>query len=465
MPRFSNRRAPRRYVRGLRRGRRTFRRRVFRRYFRKSRGRFTRRFRSKRSFSSRGVKKFIAVQANRENAFQSDARGGGTTRSFLLIGTQNSSLSTQNSTAVLPSGSTWGSYWRVPAIVYDEDVVNPTTTSTLIGPQIVYTSASSSTTNNAPNCGFSQNECFRIGDITASVIIPWARMYRYVRLKKIHIKYTLRRSMMIGTHNPPGAAPVYANITAARAAANIGPALSGGPRRGGDMVWMCTSRTGPVPDETVTQSELIAGIMPLHTAYAEIRKNPQLRRKAVFRNDVAFGMRPVKFSFTPTYAAARFNNSQAPLSGQDPRQEKQGLMSSNNSTGYSRNPSSSIGYRYKRASWVPMVMPHFPAKSSEETAGIPGLSSTAIDGPLVLTSSSLSSAFEDQVGRWLESPYFGMFMGVQVGTADVWPRNLRRSVSYELEFKGLRNFEAINDLGQPQEYFKDWGLLPTARMY
>jgi len=169
-----------------------------------------------------------------------------------------------------------------------------------------------------------------------------------------------------------------------------------------------------------------------------IKKNPQLRRKAVFRNDVAYGMRPVKFSFSPSVAVEKRTPSQASLLGTGPLNEQQGLIApSDSTTTYARNPASAIGYRYRKAGWMQMVMPAFSAASHNTGQGA-GYGSG--NSPLVIYDTTTAS-FADQIDRWAKVPLFGMYMGLMPGTAEVWPKQLLQQVSYELEFKGLRNYQ------------------------
>jgi len=346
----------------------------------------------------------------------------------------------------------------------------------LAGPFSAVTDGTTNPYGNAIHCGFSQNTSFTIGELEASTILPWAQMYKYVRVKRIHCKYVHKRVMTVlgesgNTTKSDGTVLVNAAAWFAPGRDVQDPATSIGRayqpsqhqwRRGGDMVWMCTKYTGPVPEEEITNTQLVSGDWKRHVGYSLIRKNPQLRRRAVFRNDVSFGMRPVKFSFTPTMAVAKSAPSETALLGTGPLNEQQGLIAPSDSfTTWARNPASSIGYRYKKAGWMPMVMPHFSAASSNTGQG--GGYGTG-SSPLVVLSST-NASWTDQVERWTKAPLFGMYMGLMPGTAEVWPRNLLEQVSFELEFKGLRNFETLDEDGLPLAYHKDWGLLPTARMY
>jgi len=356
-------------------------------------------------------------------------------------------------------------------------MIVPTATSTLAGPFSAFPDAVANPLGNAIHCGYSQNSVFTIGELDASTILPWAQMYKYVRVKRIHCKYVHKRVMAVlgesGNTTKSDGTLVTASSVAwfAPSLATVDPITSVGRayqpaqhqwRRGGDMVWMCTKYTGPVPEESITNTQLTNGDWKHHVGYSIIKKNPQLRRRAVFRNDVAFGMRPVKFSFTPTVAVEKSTPSQAALLGTGPLNEQQGIIApSDSQTTYSRNPASAIGYRYKKAGWMQMVMPHFSAASHNTGQG--GGYGTG-SSPLVVLSNT-STSWTDQVERWSKVPMFGMYMGLMPGTAEVWPRNLLEQVSFELEFKGLRNFETLDEDGLPAVYHKDWGLLPTARMY
>lgn len=468
MPRFSARRTSRRYVYRRRRfGRGSFRlRSSFKRFYRRSGGSYRRRsFRkSTKRYrrTSKGVKKFFAVAEWRSNAIESDGNAGGAVRSFLLIGTQGSTTANQNALGTTVPVGTWGRFWRVPLIVYPSGVVAPTGSSTLLGPYSTFTNLLGTRAGNAYYCGLSQNETYRVGELNASTILPWAKMYRYIRVKKIHVKYVCKRVSMAVTGQ---SSYLQSTTTNTAIVENEVVPQTESVRRGGDMVWVCTNRTGPMVDEFVSDTDLLNDTWLKHTAYAEIRKNPQLRRKAVFRNDVAWGMRPVKFSFTPSVVVRKFNNSQLPLVGVGPSNEDQGILSVDTATNNSSNPSSAMGWRYSKAGWWPMVVNTFPAVSSNASGGASSAAAGAAGANLAILSNQAGTSYMDEVSRWVNAPMFGMFMGLQPTTGEVWPRNLLKQVSFELEFKGLRNFETVDNNGTPFPYFKDWGNLPTSRMY
>lgn len=311
-------------------------------------------------------------------------------------------------------------------------------------------------------CGYSQNEIYRVGELNASIIIPWAQMYRYVRVKKIHVKYVHKRSSQVIGYT--------AGISTA---VTVGDALNENyevpqqtaVRSGGDMVFMCTSRTGPVPEEAVTDAQITSGDWIHASGYSLIRRDPRLRKKAVFRNDVAFGMRPVKFSFSPTCVVATNRGMQVPMLGNTDTAPTfyQGLVSRQLTGQDSINPSTSSRYVFRKAGWWPMVMPQLGPSSAIANGGRASYAPPGIAGQgLVIYSDGTYN--RDEVGRWMLAPMFGMYMGLQPTTAAVWPHNLIKQISYELEFKGLRNMGTVNDTGQPVNYFKDWGLIPTARL-
>lgn len=341
----------------------------------------------------------------------------------------------------------------------------PSATSTLQGPLLAITTTLGTDVQNSQFCGFSMNETFTLGDLTATEILPWAKMYKYCRVRRIHIKISHKRVM-----------PVYGGVGITSTSVTNNGAIYERQRtattslisqRGGDMVFMCTNRTGPMVEEQTTDSELVNSQWQRRTGYALIRQNPQLRRKAVFRNDVAYGMRPIKFSFRPGVLIRNTRQEQMPLVGTGTEgNELQGLISRDTGLNDSRNPSSNAGWRYAPAGWWQMVMPQFPGKSSAASGGPGSLGAGAVGGSLTYLSEPTEGATRwDPLRRWLEAALFGMYYGLQPGTALVWPTNLQKTIAFELEFKGLRNFNTTSNDGAPQPYFKDWGNLPTARMY
>lgn len=459
--RRASRRLFRRPRRGLFRGRGRFRRfSRFRRFRRFSRRRVVRRgrFHGRGRKSAHGrVMRFLAVQRNNAPGIIGDLGPGGAVRTFYLCGVTDSSTATQNATGgTPPAGSppTWGSYWRVPlAFFANTYTFGLPTSSLLLEPTAEYvTNAPAHTLPYGAQCGFSSNEVFRIGDLASSVIIPWATIYKEIRVRRINVKFIYPRVMRTST----SALPIAYNADPQPLDASFHrmqqPAAFS---RGGDMVFMCTRTTGPVEEEMPSTVDLQSGSFTQSCGYALIKKNPRLRKRAVFRNDVAYGMRPVKFSFRPTVAFPKLAYAQPALLGTGTNNEAQGLLDTAPSQANARNPSTAVGYTYRTAPWFPMVMPAFTGVSSLSNAGTTGQASYGN------ITSSTSPSWADQVLRWVSTPLFGMYMGLQPTTAQQWPTNMRRSVSFELEFRGLRVFDSTSFSGGFDTYYKEWGPLPT----
>lgn len=439
----------------IRRRRRAFRGRgKFRRTFvRSARGR---RFRVRGRFSKHGrVQKFKCTQVSNASFPFSDSGGGGHWRTFILYGVTDSGTAAENAIGGAPpvgAAPTWGSYWRQP-LSWNADTgqfgYTPTGV-TLASLQGTYTQAVSGLIIPVQNfCGFSTNMAFRIGELYSAQIIPWATIYKEIRVRRINVKVICPR--IVRTDN--GLVPISADGSPN---ASLRPFRPGGSyQRGGDMVFMCTRSTGPVPERQVSTTELNNGSWVQAAGYAFIRRNPRLRKRAQFRNDVAYGMRPVKYSFRPTVAVSRPNYSQLPLLGTLNTNEMQGIMDVPGANLNSRNPTTSMGYKYRTAPWMEMVLPAFTSVSSSANAGITGASSAGN------ITSTTTTSWNDLTNRWLLTPMFGFYAGLQPGTAQVWPRSMRVAISFDLEFRGFRNQEFAANAGGPPTYYKEWGPLPT----
>jgi len=439
----------------VRRGRRSFRGRgKFRRSFRRVGGR--RRFRGRGRFSKHGrVQKFKSTQVSNAPFPFSDSGGGGPWRTFILYGVTDSGTAAENATGGTPpvgASPVWASYWRQP-LAWDANTGNfnySPSGVTLASLQGTYTQTVTGNVIPVQNfCGFSTNMVFRIGELYASNIIPWATIYKEIRVRRINLKIICPR--IVRTDNT--LVPISADGSQNH---DVRPFRPGGSyQRGGDMVFMCTRSTGPVAERQVSTTELNNGSWVQAAGYSFIRRNPRLRKRAQFRNDVAYGMRPVKYSFRPTVAVPRPTFAQPPLLGFGSSNEQLGYMDAPGATTFSRNPANSMGYKYTTAPWMEMVLPAFCAISSAATAGATGASSAGN-----LTTSS-GASYADLTNRWLQTPLFGFYAGLQPGTAQVWPRGLRIAISYDLEFRGFRNQEYAATAGGPPTYYKEWGPFPT----
>lgn len=162
-----------------------------------------------------------------------------------------------------------------------------------MNPLVYYNGLASTQTSNMWNCGVSMNMAFKLGDIGASSILPWAKLYSQVRCRRINIRLFAPRF----TRNTFHQEYTVGTPAATREALHHGIMTSND--LGGEMVFMCTKSTGVVEEERVENSELITGTWVNHTGYGQIRENARLRKRAAFRSGVAYGMRPVYFSFRP----------------------------------------------------------------------------------------------------------------------------------------------------------------------
>lgn len=452
---YLSRRAAGRASRRLFRRRRFFKRRRFgRRFLRRfGRRRVSRRGRRGKRGSVR-ARSFVAEAFDNVNFYESDGGPGGATRFFFFSTVAGSTTPAQNVSFVLPTGSpvTWGSYYRQPLSFNPiSQQFGVSGTSTLLSPDAIFTNLQGSTLSVQAFSGFSMNKVFTIGSLPAASFINWAYFYRQVRVKRIHIKYIAPRVVRTySTNNIAGSAVPQQSVDTL-----CNRTFPGAYQRGGDMVFCCTRTSGPVEEFVSTA---VAEVNQ-RSGYALCRTDPRMRKRCVFRNDVAYGMRPVKFSFRPTVAMVRDNFSQTKLLGTDIQNENQGLVSaSTGNVNFGRNPATSMGYKYRSCPWLDMVLPHFGSVSSGSSAGPGGAASEGN------ATSTLSSSYFDLLSRWLNVPLFGMYVGLQVGTAYQWPRNLRVSMSMELEFRGFKNMLGSSTEARPFSYFQEWGLLPAAQL-
>lgn len=444
--RFFYRRRVGRRVRRFRRS--SFRRFPIRRFLRRRRY-------GRKSRKQGGTKKFLAVVTQSVVALQSDEGPGGFIRTFALIGTTDAVLGSANAVGGNPpSGSppTWGSYWRQPITISPRTGMPllPASTS-LINPIVNYNGLASTSTSNMWNCGVSMNMAFKLGDIGASTILPWAKMYSQVRCRRINIRLFAPRYTRTTYHQRDA----VATPAAARDTLHIGNMIYND--LGGEMVFMCTKSTGVVEEEKVETSELITGTWVNHTGYGQIKENPRLRKRAVFRSGVAYGMRPVYFSFRPGVPVTKSGPQQRELLGVDNfANELQGFLApSTVNDSYSANQASASYYVMRAAPWMDTVMPTWGAKSN---AAGGGASTVASHGNQLSTGS-----YVDLTARWINTPLFGLYLGLQPQTSTMWPWNLRMTTSFSLEFRGFKNMDSLNNDGLPYEYHKEWGNLPTLR--
>lgn len=313
-----------------------------------------------------------------------------------------------------------------------------------------YTSTFSSESGNVINCGFSQNMLFTIGDIHASNIIPWARMYRQVRLRRIRIRITGYRTDRVVTGNT--------TLSTSRATNEQNATLGVIPYRrlGGEMVFLATNKCGVVPEESVGTLELQNGSWTNHTGYGLLNENRRLRRHCRWRSNVAFGMRPVYLSFTPGIPYPKRAWAPRYLVGQSSEPENSGIIYPNWDTNFSTNLSNMQNMTMKASPWMDMVAPAGSASST------PNMGAAAVSSAGNILEDPLTS-FGDFADRWWAQPYLGLYVGLQGQTATMWPSNLRYTISYDLQFRGFRNWDTVSNGGTPFPYFKDYGLIPNIR--
>lgn len=145
---------------------------------------------------------------------------------------------------------------------------------------------------------FHTNLSFQLGSFPAFYMQPFWDLFTFWKFGRCVIQFYNRPSV-----------PTYDTATAVDASSSViqnTPAYS----RGGDAVFCRTSKTGPIPLTTgytnaggaglYTNAEAIAALH-LHPFYRIINMAPSRRRKfAVIRRNMASGMKPVTFKFTPT---------------------------------------------------------------------------------------------------------------------------------------------------------------------
>lgn len=291
---------------------------------------------------------------------------------------------------------------------------------------------------------------FTIANVPAADFIPLATMYRQVRVRRIRIRIT-------GYHTSRVGGVTYTSTTdAAQAERRAREGFQLSRKLGGEMVFLPTHRCGIVPDQNVSTTELGNGLWTQSTGYGLIKTNTRLRRMARWRTGVAFGMRPVYLSFTPTIPYPRKAWAPRSLEGTGSANENRGLLYPVGGTNNTANLSNERNFTLRACPWMDMVS---PAGATSATAD-GGASMAASYGNILSTGS-----FTDYAIPWALQPMLGLYVGLQGQTATVWPANLRHSISYQLEFRGFRQWETANDFGEPRAYFKEFGLFPTIRNF
>lgn len=285
----------------------------------------------------------------------------------------------------------------------------------------------------------------------------YSRMYQEVRVRRIFHKWWAPR-VQLGAMSGKSATGTALQGWSSLSENNvpINP-------RGGDMVWFCTKKTGPVVDQVADTLELDDGLWLDHTAYGFLKRNPRYRKRCVFRNNVAYGMRPVVFKFRPTMLVPR-SASKTPvynqlLSVSGNNMSTSGVLGlqSPSSTAVAPYEANAAGWTLKPMGWIPTLWPGFGV-------GTHPISGT--EAPVVASAGNRTSADPDtlfaRTNRWHTLPLFGMFHGMQPQTAQTWPRNLRQSWSMQVEFRKPRIAFDLDGNGNPNSrYFREWGMIPN----
>lgn len=418
------------------------RRRVFRRIGKR---RFSRR--GRRGKADYGGSRIGRVMQYTDSANfpPSDQGIGGLVRSFTLNYQPQLATSSLGNTGPAtygtpPAGPNWGTYYRQPVTVNELGALGQATGSTLWPPgRYSYSTAGVPYERSDYRTGLTVNYAFSVGQIPATRFLLWSILYSQVRLRKVHFKMwshqvtrvnslptaamSTATSQLVTTFNGVGA------ITESNPSVYRLPYNVAAHERGGNLVAACTRFKGPVVEQEAVTNFIGSPDELYKTAYGQLKQDIRSRRSAQWRNDVAFGMRPIKFSFRPTMLNPKWNRNLALTQ----------VVNSVAPAGPDYNRLAGSQWKYVPSQWLDMVV------TDPATAGGAGFASTAH-----YTSTG-----------WYDVPHFGVCVAIQPGSATVWPTNIRTQISYELEFRGPRNFIADAVSGGPGNFFTDWGNLPT----
>lgn len=353
----------------------------------------------------------------------------------------------QNATYGTPAGAgvsppSWVSYYRYPGTI---DVLTGNVTVAGVGALSLLVQPTSQSVpllsglhiSPAMRCGFSTNMVFSLADIPASSMIPWVYMYRYIRVKRIHVKVVAPRTQRVTMVQPNLADDPYIELVphwnSGLGVADNSTAALPNNSHGGQCVFMCTRRTGPIVEQMVGAGVDDREVHINRSGYGIVKNNPQFRKRAQFRNDVSYGMRPVKFSFRPTVLQPRFSLGQASTLSE--------LLTGHGAAdAWGRIQGSE--WRYKSAPWLKMSQ---PSSSAQASAG-----------------NTVSIDFRaPDTNDWWSTPYFGFYAGMAPYSCNAWPRNMRCTVSMDVEFSGVRNVYNTAATGGADTYFMEWGNAPV----
>lgn len=324
--------------------------------------------------------------------------------------------------------------------------------STLAGPAGSYTVAVTAQTRaNAWNCGFSSNITYNLNQVVSMQDYQsFSRIYEEVRVKKIYHKWWSPR-IQLGAVQGVNAGRTAVEGWSSERENNV-PTNA----RGGDMVWMCTKKTGPIEETVPDTLDLDDQRWLDHTGYGFLKRNPRFKRHCVFRNNVAYGMRPVVFKFSPTMLVTRkgfdmptYNS----LLSIGTTAALEGVLTTPDGLNYGAHPyRPSYNWGFKKMPWIKTLWSY--ANLDNASAGY-----RASAGNRTNTSPDSLLA---RVNRWHTLPLFGMYHGMQPNTAMTWPRNVRQTFSFSLEFRKPRQAFNMDANGQQADgYYREWGMVPT----
>lgn len=331
-------------------------------------------------------------------------------------------------------------------------VVTMPGSSTLLPPNASYNDTAVRLRSNAWNCGFSSNITYNLNQVVAMQDYQsFSRLYEEVRVKKIYHKWWAPR-VQLGAYTGANDARTQMEPWSSQKENNvpINP-------RGGDMVWMCTKKTGPIEETVPNTLDLDDSRWLDHTGYGFLKRNPRYKRHCVFRNNVAYGMRPVVFKFSPTMVVPRKSTDMPAYNGLlavGTTYQTQGILATpDGTTGNAALPfHANVSWTLRKMPWVKTLWsaPVISDLSAPVRASAGNRTNTAPDSILA------------RVNRWHTLPLFGMFHGMQPNTAMTWPRNVRQTFSFSLEFRKPRQSFNMDANGQQlDDYYREWGAIPT----
>lgn len=320
---------------------------------------------------------------------------------------------------------------------------------------------------NASGCmysGFTSNFCYTLSDMPYfRRLQDWARMYQEYRVSRISHKWyapRIARAAVQGVADGSGGTTLGAPNYWSASRENMYPNNA----RGGDMAWFCTKRTGPIVELLATTNDLNDGTALDKTAYSYLKRNPSLARRTVFRNDVAYGMRPVTFSFRPSIPVPDTKRNLASL------QLKSTGSTGSGQVGFLTDPSATWVVQPpggQTMSWRYAPMPWLPTRMTPTLTATGAASSTSNE---VFRSSegNTTDVFlvdQNRTNMWYTMPMFGMCHCMQMQTAVQWPRNLRTIYSMVVEFRKPRVHDFTSASGDVSAaHFREWGRLPNQYM-